>query len=75
MNITITSVSRGKNMTDDGKCRIYAITADRLVYSCNELCDNEDHGDMLTAAEETMYLAQIEGIESDEWTLVDDLNS
>ena len=78
MNITITEVATGKKLHEGlcfvSPCRvaIYAMTADGAVYRHNELCEIGDRGDLLSEADEVMYFAQYEGIETDEWTLVRD---
>ena len=72
MNINITDVATGKQLHNDTHIAVYATATDGAVYRHNELCDTRDHGDMLTGADEVMYFAQLDGIETDEWTLVRD---
>ena len=74
MIITITEVSTGNTITSDGLVAVYAQTANGQVYRHNELCDTRDHGDTLTGVEETRFLAQMEGIDTAEWTKVRNAN-
>jgi hypothetical protein len=70
MNINITDVATGKQLHNGTHIAVYATAANGAVFRHNELCDTRDHGDMLTTADEVMYLATEDGIEMDEWTLV-----